>query len=439
MKTLRLIIALLLVGLALGAGAQVTKRSGNDARGKKDNKKEGGVAITDRQQSFYEVKEPHDADLQWMKVIYRSIDLTKGKNAALYYPEIPNEDGSNLYFIIMRLLANNQLAAYEYLPDGREMFTEEYRIKDVGELFTRFQLYFTEAKGSTEKNPLYEFEDADIRGNEVLCYYIIEKWEFDTRSNQMRPRVEALCPVMVQVDDFTGESMQTYQPDLGMLGMPYLIQSDEQMEAVLEGEVGDRFEQLMEDCGMKVLGYFTRGPRYITSNKKIESLADMKNLLIRTPQSPMTVAAFEATGAKPTPMALNEVFTSLQQGTIEAQENPMAFIESQSFYEVQKYLIKTAHLRSWVYIAMGKAQFDALPEDLQQVVLDGGKHAQEVEHELFLENEEKFSEQLQEQGMEFVDVDVDEFAEAMVGGVLPTLTDSQKEIYEAISALKAEE
>ena len=205
MKTLRLIIALLLVGLTLGANAQVTRRTGDDSR--KKDKKEGGVAITDRQQSFYEVKEPHDADLQWMKVIYRSIDLTKGKNAALYYPEIPNEDGANLYFIIMRLLAKNQLAAYEYLPDGREMFTEEYRIKDVGEMFTRFQLYYTEATGSTEKNPLYEFEDADIRGNEVLCYYIIEKWEFDTRSNQMRPRVEALCPVMVQVDDFTGESM----------------------------------------------------------------------------------------------------------------------------------------------------------------------------------------------------------------------------------------
>ena len=205
MKTLRLIIALLLVGLALGANAQVTRRTGDDAR--KKGKKEGGVSITDRQQAFYEVKEPHDADLQWMKVIYRSIDLTKGKNAALYYPEIPNEDGANLYFIIMRLLAKNQLAAYEYLPDGREMFTDEYRIKDVGEMFTRFQLYYTEAKGSTEKNPLYEFEDADIRGNEVLCYYIIEKWEFDTRSNQMKPRVEALCPVMVQVDDFTGETM----------------------------------------------------------------------------------------------------------------------------------------------------------------------------------------------------------------------------------------
>lgn len=204
MKTLRLITALLLVGLALGVNAQVTRRSADDAR--KKDKKEAGVAITDRQQAFYEVKEPHDADLQWMKVIYRSIDLTKGKNAALYYPEIPNEDGANLYFIIMRLLAKNQLSVYEYLPDGREMFTDQYKVK-VGELFDRFGIYYTEAKGSTEKNPLYEFEDADIRGNEVLCYYIIEKWEFDTRSNQMRPRVEALCPVLMQVDDFTGESM----------------------------------------------------------------------------------------------------------------------------------------------------------------------------------------------------------------------------------------
>ena len=153
MKSLRLIIALLLLGTVLASSAQVTRRTGSDSRRDRD-KKNGAAVISDRQQSFYEVKEPNDADLQWMKVIYREVDLTKGKNAALYYPEIPNEDGSNLYFIIMRLLANNQLAAYEYLPDGREMFTEEYRIKDVGELFTRFQLYFTEAKGSTEKNPL---------------------------------------------------------------------------------------------------------------------------------------------------------------------------------------------------------------------------------------------------------------------------------------------
>ena len=197
---------------------------------------------------------------------------------------------------------------------------------------------------------------------------------------------------------------------------------------------GIGMDSLMENAGMKVLGYFTRGPRYITSNKKIETVADCQNLLIRTPQSPMTVAAFEAIGAKPTPMALNEVFTSLQQGTIEAQENPYAMIQNQSFYEVQDYLIKTAHLRAWVYIAMGKAQFDALPADLQQVVLDAGKHAQEYEHELFLKNETEFEKFLQEQGMTFIDVDTKEFADAMISGVLPTLTDSQKALYDEIAA-----
>ena len=256
-------------------------------------------------------------------------------------------------------------------------------------------------------------------------------------NSQLGPEVDMIQSILQQGGcdiTFTGESMQTYSPDLGMIGMPYLIQSDEHMKAVLDGEVGKKLEGLMEESGMKVLGYFTRGPRYITSNREIHSIADCNNLIIRTPQSPMTVAAFSAIGAKPTPMALSEVFTSLQSGTIEAQENPLAMIQNQSFYEVQKYLVKTAHLRAWVYIAMGKAQFDALPADLQQVVLDAGKHAQDFEHELFIKNETEFENKLKEEGMTFIDVDQKEFADAMIAGVLPILTDSQKALYEEIEA-----
>ena len=205
MRSLRLIIAFLIVGIALGSNAQVTRRTGGDTRNRNE-KKEGNAVITDRQQSFYEVREPSDADLQWMKVIYRQIDLTKGKNAALYYPEEPNADGENLFFIIMRLLAKNQISAYEYL-DGREMFTDEFKVK-VAEQFDRFHIYYTEAKGSTEKNPILEFENADIPSNEVLSYLIIEKWEFDTRSNQMKARVEALCPVLHRMDEWGGEAVR---------------------------------------------------------------------------------------------------------------------------------------------------------------------------------------------------------------------------------------
>ena len=85
MKSLRLIIALLLLSLAMGSNAQVTKRTGGDTR--KKDKKDGAPSITTRQQSFYEVKEPSDADLQWLKVIYRELPFEKGKNAALFYPQ----------------------------------------------------------------------------------------------------------------------------------------------------------------------------------------------------------------------------------------------------------------------------------------------------------------------------------------------------------------
>ena len=203
MKTFKIIATLLLIAFTSGiASAQVVKKDGND-RKKKDD---GSVTITDRQQAFYEVKTPSDADLQWMKVIYRQLDLTVGKNPALYYPEEPNEDGQSLFFIIMRLLANDQISAYEYL-DGREMFTDEYKIK-VGEMLDRFHVMYSEAKGSNEKHPKYDIEDADIPGNEILTYYIIERWEFDTRSNQMKSRVEAICPVLHRTDEFGGEAIK---------------------------------------------------------------------------------------------------------------------------------------------------------------------------------------------------------------------------------------
>ena len=199
MRSLRLIITLLLLSMVLGINAQVTRRTGGETR--KKDKKDGAASITDRQQSFYEVREPSDADLQWMKVIYREVHFDKGKNAALFYPELPNEDGESLYFIIMRLLCKNQIKAYEYTD---EIFTDDHLV-DKDQLFYNYSIDVVEAKGSTEKNPIYEFEDADIRSNQVLSYYIIEKWEFDTRSNQMKARVEALCPVMHREDDWSGE------------------------------------------------------------------------------------------------------------------------------------------------------------------------------------------------------------------------------------------
>lgn len=167
-----------------------------------------GPEVTDRMQSFYDNngKSLSDADRQWVRVIYRQLDLEKDKNAPLYYPEDPIDGQENLFRIIMRLLANNQVAAYEYL-DGREVFTDQYRIK-VRDVLDRFHILYTDAKGSSEKNPRFVIEESDVPANEVLSYYIIERWEYDTRHNRLRPYVEAICPVLHRSGDFGGEAIK---------------------------------------------------------------------------------------------------------------------------------------------------------------------------------------------------------------------------------------
>lgn len=233
---------------------------------------------------------------------------------------------------------------------------------------------------------------------------------------------------------FTGESMQTYAEELGIIGMPYAITSDEHMTAVLEGEAGKELDDIMLKAGLRNLGAVTRGPRNITSNKEIKTPEDLKGFVIRTPESPMTMAAFEAMGAKPTPMAFNEIFTSLQQGVIDGQENPLANINDAALYEVQDYVIKTEHLRAWVYFAISESRFSSFPEDIQKVIADSAAEAVAYEHELFLEQEASLEKDLTDKGMTFVEVDQTPFKEKAVSGVLSVLTDKQKAIYDKIVA-----
>lgn len=162
--------------------------------------------VTDRMQQFYETQQVGDADLSWMRVIYRQLDLTKDQNTPLYFPEDPVDGQESLFRIIMRLLANDEMAAYEYL-DGREVFTDQYRVK-VRDMLDRFHVYYTEAKGSNEKHPKFTIEEADVPANEVLSYYIVERWEFDKRNNRMKTRIEAICPVLHRSGDFGGEAVK---------------------------------------------------------------------------------------------------------------------------------------------------------------------------------------------------------------------------------------
>ena len=234
-----------------------------------------------------------------------------------------------------------------------------------------------------------------------------------------------------------GETLTTFGADKTIfMATPYLLRDAAHLHKVAGGEMGKEIEaQVLEKAKLRVLGYMERGPRELTSSRAVKTPDDLKGMKIRLPNVPIFLAAWEALGAKPIPMAFSEVFTSLQQGTIEGQENPYALIASAHFYEVQKYLNKTSHVRGWIYVCIGEKRFASLPDDLKKVVLDAGKEMQAYENKLFLEEEGKLEKLLKEK-MTFVDVDQAAFAKIASEAVLKNLSDSQKEMYKKIQAVK---
>lgn len=207
MKIYRKILLFAAVAAVAAAGvAQVENAGGVRKRSDRDKKKTENKAgaVTDRMQGFFTSKAPHDADLAYMREIYRQLDLTKPENTPLYYPEDIVDGQKNLFRLILDLVVDGSVPAYEYL-DGREVFTDQYKV-NVADMLDRFGIYYTAGKGSTERNPKYVIEEADVPTGQVLNYYILEKWEFDRRSNRMKTRVEAICPVLNRSSDFGGDA-----------------------------------------------------------------------------------------------------------------------------------------------------------------------------------------------------------------------------------------
>ncbi|WP_299819885.1 TRAP transporter substrate-binding protein [uncultured Jannaschia sp.] len=237
----------------------------------------------------------------------------------------------------------------------------------------------------------------------------------------------------------TGESLQNWAPMAALLAVPYAYGSLEQMDEVASGETGDRIEaQIVERAQIRPLAYFARGPRELTSNRPIERPEDLDGLRMRVPNVPLFVDVWSALGAQPTPMAFSEVFTSLQNGTIDAQENPLALIRSASFAEVQSHVNLTDHVRSWIYLAIAEQTWNQLSEEDQAAIGEAARIAQDYERELFLESLEADRAYLEEQGMTFVEVDNAAFADAAREAVLSNVGDEIRPVVEALFAERAD-
>lgn len=257
-------------------------------------------------------------------------------------------------------------------------------------------------------------------------------------NEQLGAEMDVINSIQLGTADMTitGESLQNWAPKAALMAVPYAFRDSEHMQQVVEGEIGAEIEaQITEQANLVPLAWFERGPRHLTTNRPVRQPDELDGMRLRVPNVPLFVDTWEALGARPTPMAFSEVFTALQQNTIQAQENPLSLIESASFYEVQDYVNLTGHVRSWIYVVIGKDQLDEMPDELQQAIFDAADVMQTYEAELFAEDEQRLEQALQDRGMEFVEVDTEAFAEKARPAVLEALDEEQRELFEAIQGL----
>ncbi|MBV2131678.1 TRAP transporter substrate-binding protein [Pseudomonas sp. MAP12] len=184
-------------------------------------------------------------------------------------------------------------------------------------------------------------------------------------------------------------------PEFAMLDFPYLFNNTAEAHAVIDGEVGQKLHASLESKGLVGLGYWDLGFRNLTNSKHpVTKPEDMQGLKVRVIQSPIYLETFKALGANPVPMPFPEVYTGLEQRTVDGQENPFTVILGSKFNEVQKYLSVTNHIYNPQSFVVGQKTWQKLNADEQALIRDAAKEAQTYQRQVTEDSQSKALETL---------------------------------------------
>lgn len=202
-------------------------------------------------------------------------------------------------------------------------------------------------------------------------------------------------------------------PGLEIIGLPFQFKGREQAFAIVDGPVGAALDEQLAEEGMTSLGYMELGFRQLTNNvRPIEKVEDIEGLKIRLQPNETHIATFRALGANPVAMDVKELYSALEQGVIDGQENPFAIINVAGYAEVQKYISNTGHFFDFISVVGNKEWFDGLDSDTQQIITEAMGTAIAYQRELAAEQDAAGLDQLVEKGMIFTEVSP-ELAEAL--------------------------
>jgi len=196
-----------------------------------------------------------------------------------------------------------------------------------------------------------------------------------------------------------------FSPTVGVLTLPYVIQSAEDAKTLTQGAVGQELvDNTIRDAGVRIVGWAYSGFRVLTNSKRpVTTLADLKGLVIRVPKNEIMISTYQSWGINPTPMSWSETFTALQQRVVDGQDNPYITISAMKFNEVQKYITNIRYIFSLEPLIMSEQVFQAQKPDVQQAILEACREATEHSFKYLLETEEQIRADLAAKGMEIVD------------------------------------
>ena len=195
-----------------------------------------------------------------------------------------------------------------------------------------------------------------------------------------------------------------FVPEARILDIPFLFRDKAHARNVLDGAIGQDMLTKFESKGFKALAWGENGVRHMTNSKRaVNSPDDLKGLKMRTMENPVHVAAYKGFGIVPTPMAFPEVFTALQQGTVDGQENPLSVIMAAKFDQVQKHLTLTGHVYSPAIFLMSKAAFDKLSAADKTAFLESAKEGAKAGRARVDEDDSKGVAELKSKGMSVVE------------------------------------
>ena len=220
-----------------------------------------------------------------------------------------------------------------------------------------------------------------------------------------RELVEGVQLGTIQMAIPSTSALAGFDKRIQVLDLPYLFTTREAAFEAVDGELGEMLNSYLAKKGFEVLGYQENGFRHVTNSKQpIKTPADLKGLKIRTMENPMHLAFFKELGANPTPMSWGELYTALQQKTVDAQENPYAMIDDGKFYEVQKYVSETGHVFSYEILIANKKFMEKLPEDLRALVVNEARKAIMTQRSSMEKEEAAFKAKVIEAGLEANDL-----------------------------------